>query len=64
MTTLTLCPTGWRLYEVWDELHWMTEEELYSEDGTRLKQANAAWAEYQNHRAGCPECRKDDNGNV
>lgn len=56
MTTLHLCPIGWELYDKWDTLctvsHEMTPEEVTAE--------NEAWKAYQDHKAGCKTCGKDD----
>jgi hypothetical protein len=61
-TTLELCPVGWRLYKEWDENKTNAEYPWKSDAGVDILilAANAAWVEYQDHRAGCDECRKDE----
>jgi hypothetical protein len=49
----TYCPTGWELYEKWDELNANSGD---------AEAENAAWLAWQDHKNACPECKKVRNG--
>jgi hypothetical protein len=55
MTTY-LCPEGQRLWEEWDRLRNFDYVINPTWEGMNL--ANAAWTDYQDHRAACQECTK------
>jgi hypothetical protein len=44
-----LCPEGERLYDEWNKLGKIDDDN---------KAANGAWTAYQDHRAACNECTK------
>ena len=53
-----LCPEGQRLWEEWDKLRWIPEDDIYADNSPKVAAANKAWVAYQDHRAACQECTK------
>ena len=58
MTILTLCDTGWRLYDAWDTL--CTANTTHEPTAEDCERENAAWTAYQDHRHSCETCRRAD----